>query len=252
MSFLSGRTSLTTVQAADIATGAITTAKLADNVVTLAKMASGTDGNLIGIDANGDPAYIATGSAGQVLTSGGAGVASAMATTASGGWTFVSENNVSSAASVAFTSLATGFDYKVTGANVEPATNGGTLEVELGVTGPTYRTSNYTSPVWKIDIAGGDSAIFATDHIDLHHVGRGDQTDEEGPIEITFLDPAATTQTNWYGLAEHTDNGGTPQQVLGWPMGHYNTAEAHTAIKFAMSTGNIQAGLFRLYKRANA
>jgi hypothetical protein len=68
MSFLSGRTSLTTVQTAD----------LADNVVTLAKMAGGTDGNLIGIDANGDPAYIATGSDGHVLTSGGAGVASAM------------------------------------------------------------------------------------------------------------------------------------------------------------------------------
>ena len=58
--------------------GLVPTTAIADNAVTLAKMAGGTDGNLIGIDANGDPAYIATGSDGQVLTSGGAGVASAM------------------------------------------------------------------------------------------------------------------------------------------------------------------------------
>ena len=38
-------------------------------------MAGGTDGNLITYDASGDPAYVTTGTSGQVLTSGGAGVA---------------------------------------------------------------------------------------------------------------------------------------------------------------------------------
>ena len=51
----------------------VTTAKIADNAVTLAKMAGGTDGNLISYDANGDPVAVATGNAGQVLTSAGAG-----------------------------------------------------------------------------------------------------------------------------------------------------------------------------------
>ena len=50
-----------------------TTAKVADNAITLAKMAGGTDGNLITYDANGDPAYVNTGSAGEVLTSAGTG-----------------------------------------------------------------------------------------------------------------------------------------------------------------------------------
>ena len=40
-------------------------------------MAGGTDGNLITYDASGDPAYVATGSDGQVLTSTGAGSAPA-------------------------------------------------------------------------------------------------------------------------------------------------------------------------------
>ena len=61
------------VTTAKLATSAVTTAKVADDAITLAKMAGGTDGNLITYDANGDPAYVATGSAGEVLTSAGTG-----------------------------------------------------------------------------------------------------------------------------------------------------------------------------------
>lgn len=46
-----------------------------DDAVTLAKMAAGTAGNLITFDASGDPAVVATGTSGQVLTSNGAGAA---------------------------------------------------------------------------------------------------------------------------------------------------------------------------------
>ena len=67
-----------------IAAGGIDTEHIADDQITLAKMAGGTDGNLIGFDASGNPAAIATGTAGQVLTSGGANVASAMADAPSG------------------------------------------------------------------------------------------------------------------------------------------------------------------------
>ncbi len=51
----------------------VATAEIQDNAITLAKMAPGTDGNIISYDANGDPVAVATGSAGQVLTSAGAG-----------------------------------------------------------------------------------------------------------------------------------------------------------------------------------
>jgi len=52
--------------------GALT---IADNAVTLAKMAGGTDGELITYDTNGDPAAVAVGTATHVLTSNGAGAA---------------------------------------------------------------------------------------------------------------------------------------------------------------------------------
>ena len=61
--YLSGRTSLTTVQTADIA----------DNAITLAKMAGGTDGQVITYDASGNPSAVGPGTDGQVLTSTGAG-----------------------------------------------------------------------------------------------------------------------------------------------------------------------------------
>tara|TARA_Y100000310_G_scaffold339805_1_gene433632 strand:- start:487 stop:1218 length:732 start_codon:yes stop_codon:yes gene_type:complete len=66
-------------------TGECPEAAFADDAVTLAKMAHGTDGNLIGYDASGNPAAIAAGTSGQVLTSAGAGSASAFVnSTASG------------------------------------------------------------------------------------------------------------------------------------------------------------------------
>jgi hypothetical protein len=53
---------------------------LADDSVTLAKMASGTDGNIISYDASGNPVAVATGNDGQVLTSAGAGAVCAFET----------------------------------------------------------------------------------------------------------------------------------------------------------------------------
>ena len=51
-----------------------------DNSITLAKLAHGTDGNLITYDTAGAPAAVATGNDGQVLTSAGAGAAPAFET----------------------------------------------------------------------------------------------------------------------------------------------------------------------------
>jgi hypothetical protein len=66
------------------ATVAVTGGQIADDAVTLAKMADGTDGNLITYDASGDPAYVATGSATHVLTSNGAGAAPTFQAAAAG------------------------------------------------------------------------------------------------------------------------------------------------------------------------
>jgi len=73
------------VTTAKIADTNVTTAKIADNAVTLAKMASGTDGNIISYDASGNPVAVATGNAGQLLTSAGAGAPPTFADAPAGG-----------------------------------------------------------------------------------------------------------------------------------------------------------------------
>ena len=87
----------TTVSASGAITGALTgnadtattATTVSDNAITLAKMASGTDGNLISYDTNGDPVAVATGTATHVLTSNGTGAAPTFQAPAGGGATIV-------------------------------------------------------------------------------------------------------------------------------------------------------------------
>ena len=85
---------------ANITDANVTTAKIADDAVTLAKMAPGTDGNLISYDASGTPAAVATGTLGNVLTSAGAGAPPTMSMPS----TITSD-----------TSVGTGTTYNITG-----------------------------------------------------------------------------------------------------------------------------------------
>ena len=78
----------------------IGTTAISDDAVSLAKMATGTDGNVITYDASGNPVAIATGNDGQVLTSTGAGSPPAFETAGggatglitSGSWSTSSDN----------------------------------------------------------------------------------------------------------------------------------------------------------------
>ncbi|MDC0910999.1 hypothetical protein OAQ45_00305 [Candidatus Marinimicrobia bacterium] len=63
----------------------IATAYIADNAVTLAKLAGGTDGQIITFDANGDPVAVGPGTDGQVLTSTGSGSPPAFEDASGGG-----------------------------------------------------------------------------------------------------------------------------------------------------------------------
>ena len=67
-----------------------------DNTVTLAKLASGTDGNLISYDTSGNPVAVATGNDGQVLTSAGAGAVPTFETLPVGGITEIDNWRITS------------------------------------------------------------------------------------------------------------------------------------------------------------
>ena len=70
----------TTIPAATPANSSVGTSQLADNGVTLAKLAGGTAGKLIGFDGSGDPAEISGGKVIQVVTAGTSAVATTTTT----------------------------------------------------------------------------------------------------------------------------------------------------------------------------
>jgi len=86
----SGWITLYTLSTGDAASNTVPTAAIEDNAITLAKMAGGTDGELITYDASGNPATVAVGTSGQVLTSNGAGSAPTMQTVSAGADTSLS------------------------------------------------------------------------------------------------------------------------------------------------------------------
>jgi hypothetical protein len=126
----------------------ITTDKVTDNAITLAKMASGTDGNIISYDASGNPVAVATGTSGHVLTSAGAGAPPTFA--------------VASANTPAFSARMNGIQAisHATATKIE-------VDTELFDTNNAYNTSTYrfTPGVagkylvnWNVFLDGGGAA----------------------------------------------------------------------------------------------
>ena len=120
--------------------GSIDTAHLADNQITLAKMAGGTDGNLITYDASGDPAYVTTGSDGQVLTSTGAGSAPAFEANI-GSWKLLQTQTASTDSAITFSStyITTAHDvYKIFIHSLLSSSDNDAIRISAAVNNSTF------------------------------------------------------------------------------------------------------------------
>ena len=144
-----------TVNASQLVDASIATGKLADDSVTLAKMAPGTDGNLISYDASGNPVAVATGNAAQVLTSAGAGAPPVFADAAGGGtdWQAVKTGN--------FTAVAgEGYFINTTSGAIEMDLPAGTLGDEIAF---IDYAGTFDSNALTIDQNGSEKIAGSTD-----------------------------------------------------------------------------------------
>lgn len=120
------------VDSNQLVNGSIDTAHIGDDQVTLAKMASGTDGNIISYDASGNPVAIATGTAGHFLKSQGAGNQPVFAA-AGGAWTLISTAAIDDDASADFTGLSATYDtYAFVISDLKIATDDADIHMRLG------------------------------------------------------------------------------------------------------------------------
>jgi len=127
----------------------VATAKIQDDAVTLAKMAAGTDGNIISYDASGNPVAIATGNDGQVLTSAGAGQPPAFEAV-SAGLTLATEQATTSGDTVTFSSIPSGTTFIVMGLDEVSLASSAVLHVQIGDSGG-LETSGYNSGTTQSD-----------------------------------------------------------------------------------------------------
>ena len=136
------------------AAGSIDEAHIADNAVTLAKMAGGTDGQIISWDASGDPVALGPGTDGQVLTSTGAG--SPPAFEAAGSGTIVYDLH-----------FTAGFDADATHMTKENATVGTYGEMVMARSGTFVGAAGYcdtfSGPGYtEVDILKNGTTIYST------------------------------------------------------------------------------------------
>ena len=105
------------VTSVKIPANAVGSSEIAANSVTLAKMAGGTDGQIITYDASGDPVAVGPGTDGQVLTSTGAGSPPAFEAIPAGGKILqvqsVTKTSVFTTTSGSFTDI-TGLSVSIT------------------------------------------------------------------------------------------------------------------------------------------
>lgn len=231
-------------------------AGIADDAITLAKLAAGTDGELITWDASGNPTTVSVGTSGQVLTSNGAGAAPTFQDIISSfGALLESSEGVSGAASVDFESSIddTYRLYTIVGLNVKPSVDGAGPQAKVSEdTGSTYKAGTdyeYGGAVF----AGATSYFNSTGaaQMSLGVTGTSgpngfDTTDSanSGIIVIQFAAPAVTgSYKNFNSLVSYSHGGITINRAAGIYKGTTNPIDA---VRLQMSSGNI-SGDFYLY-----
>jgi hypothetical protein len=195
----------------------IVEANLADNAVTLAKMASGTDGEILTYDASGNPVAVSVGTDGQVLTSTGAGSPPAFETAAAGGKVLqVVSGSISSTLSTSSTSFA---DMSASlSKSMTLSSSSNKVLVFVGINGG-YRSSGSgaTSPEFIITDSS-NVTISTMSGMSYHTLGAGYSSGTQ--VAFTYLwSPGITSITvkcRWkspsgdsYKVNENS-HGGTP------------------------------------------
>ena len=207
------------------ATGTLLT-EVADDAITLAKMASGTDGNIISYDASGDPVAIATGDDGQVLTSTGAGSPPAFEDAAGGGKIL---QVITDQGSVRETTTAVTFQtYDDISVTITPATTSSRILLLMSI-GKVLSASRIVMDFQRA-ISGGATTTGITGEGGGLGYWQGDglQLDPHQirqPVTLTTVDSPSTTSAITYKMCYHTNDF---QEAF---IGESNTETSITAIE---------------------
>lgn len=174
-------------------------------------------------------------------------------TNVNGLWQYVSAStSLSGSGDADFTGMEAGYDYHYVLENIIPGTDAVTLYFLLGTDAAWRASTGYYSHIGQINGSGtssqantanGGTAVLVSGET----LGTG-SNEKLQRAEITLTNPAeATTKTSWNGLLKNY--GSTPDHMDGVLGGEYATAEAHTRLRFQLSSGNYASGSIYVYRR---
>ena len=237
--------------------GSIDPEHLADNAVTLAKMASGTDGNIISYDASGNPVAIATGTDGQVLTSAGAGAQPAFEDAGGGGaMVMIGTSVASDSSSLTITGLDSTYDsYFMALSDIKGAAGiprfrfGDSSGIDSGSGDYSWHQSNakYNSAAY----GGGD--VSSDTSISLCYFVLETGTGDGFTASVWLNRPAdGTTMPNVNWLYQNLSVGDAGLSRGGPGFGRRSAVITMDRIQFYLSTGNIESGRFTVWGISHA
>tara|TARA_B100000780_G_scaffold19729_1_gene12751 strand:+ start:3442 stop:4443 length:1002 start_codon:yes stop_codon:yes gene_type:complete len=233
--------------------GTVTNGKIANDAVTLAKMASGTDGNIISYDTSGNPVAVATGNSGQVLTSAGAGAVPSFQAAAGGRYTLVSTATINGGATYIDMDdvfSATYKNYLLVYTSVNPATDGADLQIQVKTaSGVLSGGSDYVYGSAEIASNNNIASEYDTGQ-DYYKInassGIGNQAAESASGTVIFYDPRSTTfYHNMQGMSAALSTG--IDAISAWSVGTAKTTTALTGLRFKAGSGNLDSGILKLY-----
>lgn len=210
------------------ASSAAATSDLGDNIVTLAKLAGGTDGNVISFDASGDPVAIATGDDGEVLTSAGAGAPPAFEAAGGGGFTLGTELATTSGTSKTFGSIPAGTTMIVIMFEEVSFNSTNLMDVTIGDAGG-LETSGYESGGHKILTTSISSSGQTLDAFIMNKTQSGDILN--GTMTLSLKDSSGFT---W---AEHHVMHADGANIL-WGSGTKSLSAELTQVSISGGTFN--------------
>ena len=206
--------------------------------------------------ASSDPAYSTatypstSGSSGNVLTSDGTNFVSSAPS--SGDWVKIESQTASSSPNIDFINLSSTYAaYVVMISNLSPATDQTTLWMRTSTNNGSSYDSGGTNYDWIVlNLTGTATAVTSNtanaSKIELNAASTlGNGANEKASFRVTVFNPSANERTRI--ICEGHYLNATPATCLVHSGGSRNQATAVNAIRFLMSSGNIASGRFDLY-----
>ena len=176
---------------------------------------------------------------------------------ASGAMTLISTTTASSDSTLSITS---GIDstypiYLLKFINVHPSANGEKFQVNFRDGSTAYDATKTTTAFESYQNEAGSSAALTyqtgndlAQSTGAQHIsdGQGNENDESCCGQLFLFSPSSTTYVKHFLIEANMYNGGD-FSVQDFVAGYCNTTSAIDGVQFSMTSGNIDAGTFKLY-----